>query len=678
MAAVLVVAVCVVGLIPVFRKEQAEPLVLDTKYVFDEDAFAQELAQPKDNNFNLAKNGECEYTIVYPSEIDDVNMGEDGTYSISDIYKNELRNTVYFFKDSLEQIVGCDIAIADDKAISSGKAIRLELTPDDESVSVNGYKIRVEGEDLVISAKEYRNIAFGIYGFMEDYLGCMFVATDYDFLPSLPTINLNLSEEIVEPEFDWRCLYSYDAWRWEDNNFDSDPDYLEWHSKLKLNGAGFDGWGNFVHTFYYYISPEEYFEEHPEYFSYYRGKRRCQDGPTQGQLCLTNEDVYQIILEKLFKEMEENPEVHYWEVSQMDTWGVWGGSCRCEDCKALDRKYGGPMGSLLTFINRLADDIAEQFPNNYISTLAYNYSIEPPKDLVPRDNVIIKMCAMRGDQASSYLNPKNKGAEEIHDNFSAWGKIAKNIVVWDYVVDFSEYLMPYPNLSIQKENNTFYIENNVMGMFHQGMYEKGTELSGLKNYIMAKLMWDKDLDVEATAQKYLSVYYGEAAPYIAEYINSTTENMLNAKQPLDLYSSVFSHKDDYLSVRNIDYYLELIAKAEQAAEDDQIILDRLEMLKANVLYAKADQYSWKKAERSAALKEFTELTEKYELDRYREADGEMDKFLVQCEKNIARIPLDITLTIVTPIAFAAAAYFAVLGIKKLVVYIKKKKKTKTQ
>lgn len=43
----------------------------------------------------------------------------------------------------------------------------------------------------------------------------------------------------------------------------------------------------------------------------------------------------------------------------------------------------------------------------------------------------------------------------------------------------------------------FYVDNNVMGVFHQGSREKGDEMADMRTYLLSRQMWDKDIDFEA-------------------------------------------------------------------------------------------------------------------------------------------------------------------------------------
>lgn len=564
---------------------------------YDEKAFLNELSSEGEKKVCISDNGNLLFNyIVYPDE-----LFSGGT----DRYIQELESAVEFLSTALETMTGGETELVsrsqyDEKG---GKAFILET---DETLDVGngGYSLNVSQQSIEIKAKDFSSLSGGIYAFLEDKLGCMFVSPEYDYIPKSNTVWVDECQIKHTPSIEWRYVYSYEA----DirKNEDGSENYGGWNSKLRLNGAGSNDWYAWVHTSFTYVSPDEYFAEHPEYFSLYRGKRTYKQGPVSGQLCWTNEDVYNIISQKVLQQMRENPDIHIWDVSQMDTWESRGVGCACDKCKEIDEREGSQMGSLLTFINRLADDVAKEFPDNYISTLAYNYTQDPPKNIKPRDNVIIKLCLMPGDCASSYANPNSSDSEKANKLVSDWGKVAKHIVIWDYNIDFHNYLMPYPILDRLKENNDFYIENNVYGIFHQMSADKGGDFSELSSYIFARLMWDKNTDVQEVFNKYLTVYYGNAAPYIAQYYGELDENVVLSGNGLYIYAKPWQYSTSYLSTKNIDKYLEIFENAKQAA-DDETIIKRVEKAQTGALFSKAYQFSTDMKGRKNALDEFMRI-----------------------------------------------------------------------
>lgn len=608
---------------------------------FDEAEFVQTMATGGENRVLVSENGVAQFKyIVYPDELDLVEFDGD-TYDRLYRHEVELINATKFMANTLNQMIyggaGEIVAISqksyDDSHVGE-KAIFVEKTSVD-GVEDDGYKFVVTDSRIAIVANKFRGLTNGVYDVLESEFGCMFVSQTYDYIPHLPTIYLSECEKTINPDVEWRNVYTYEALYRETEGLDKD--YIGWHNKIKLNGAGNDDWYRWCHSSFKFISPEEYFDTHPEYFSMYMGKRVYEQGPVSGQLCWTNEDVYRIIYDKVTKEMEENPDIHIWDVSQMDTWINRGKGCTCPDCKAIDDAEDSQMGSLLTFVNRLARDIKERFPDNYISTLAYNYTAKPPKNIMPEDNVIIKLCLMPGDVTAPYSSPRSKEGEDAKKIVEDWGTRAKHILIWDYNINFHNYMMPYPILDSLKETNDFYIQNNAYGMFHQMSFDKGGDMAEINSYIFARLMWNKDTDVQEVYNKYMTVYYGKSAKYMAEYYDRLATNVEKTGEDLYIYSSVQSHMAGYLSEKNINSYLECFDNAIETANGDQILIDRINRAKISVLFVKGEQFAADCKGREAAIEEMVELCNKNGIDSLMEGEGNGNELQNFYDRNMAQV-----------------------------------------
>lgn len=69
-------------------------------------------------------------------------------------------------------------------------------------------------------------------------------------------------------------------------------------------------------------------------------------------------------------------------------------NCTCDACKAIDDYEGALSGSIITFLNKLA----ARFPDKEFSTLAYLYTMNPPKRVKPLPNVNIMLCDIDCDR----------------------------------------------------------------------------------------------------------------------------------------------------------------------------------------------------------------------------------------------------------------------------------------
>ena len=472
----------------------------------------------------------------------------------------------------------------------------------------DGYRIKIGDKNITICGATQAGSRNGVYGFIEDFLGCMFLTPDDTFIPENKTVCLEKTDRVFKPATSWRDVYAYETVQ------------NKWAAKLRLNGIDvesddpeksieelqYEGWGTWCHDCYDYLSPDDYFADHPEYFSEKDGIRVTSYDNREAYLCLSNPDVFEIVKNSLAKKIEENPDVMYWDFSGNDNPSLAG--CQCEKCRAADKAAGGTgMGTLLPFLNKLA----KAFPDKYISTLAYLHTLKAPKNMKAEPNVVIKLCSMPGDQASSYLDGANANSAEFKAQVEEWSKITDKIVVWDYVVNFAHLLMPFPNFAVQAKNQQFYEENKIIGVFHQASREKGGEFASLRAYVLSRLMWEgRQTDVAGCVSKYVAAYYGAAAPKIIEYMNLCASELCKSHKKLGLYDGLMPHYSGYLSEKNIERYRKLISEAKEAVAGDAELESRVEAVELSVEYAAVLLPEISDFERQNILSKVNELCEK--------------------------------------------------------------------
>ena len=606
---------------------------------YDEAAFRAEIARDGEGRVLLAENGATSFGSVIYTPVPAQQSADD------DSEPDKLERAAEFLADALSKMTGAAFSASAGEPRDGAIVLTADETAD---IPPEGYALSVSERRIEISSSSRDGAAYGVYAFLEEKLGCMFVSADFDYIPTLPTVRLDAGESEFVPSVKWREVYSYEI----------DEDETGRADKLRINGAGYAGWHTWCHTSFDYLPPEEYYDEHPEYYSLYKGERVYKQGSVDGQLCWSNEEVYEIISEKVLAEMREHPEDRYWDISQMDNGISVGSGCTCDACRAIDEREGSQMGSLLTFINRLADEVKEEFPNNYVSTLAYNHTADPPATLRPRDNVIIKLCLMPGDCSASYAEPAGNYGRQAKELVEKWGKIADNLLIWDYNIDFHNYLMPYPILDYIADNNDFYLENNAYGLFHQMSRDKGGDSADLNAYLFARIMWDADTDLKAVFDKYLTVYYGAAAPYVAEYYRDMSDRLKESGGTLYIYARPVRYATSYLSPSAADGYLELFEKAKAAVAGDETVTERIRYLSRGALFAKAVQFSGDMKGRREALKEFEAICDDYDIVSLDEASKSAD----QVGDLVRRVTTEINATPVIIIAMIVAAALTLFAV----------------
>jgi hypothetical protein len=429
-----------------------------------------------------------------------------------------------------------------------------------DKLEKDGFLLRNTGSKLMIAGGTEKGVLYGVYTFLEKYLSCRKYFSESAFVPKQKSIVLNPFEDLQIPVFTFREVYYRDAY---------DEEYMNWH---KLDCHGEIGtsreWGFWCHSFSGLLSAEEYGETHPEYFSYYDGKRH-----PGSQLCLTNPDVLKIVIKNLRTEIDKNPEPLYWSVSQNDNTHY----CRCPECSALDLEAGTSMGTMLPFINK----VAEQFPDKIISTLAYQYTRKPPKNIVPAKNVNIMLCNIESPRHITI----EKGDTAFCEDLAGWGQITDNIILWDYVIQFSNLIAPFPNLRTLQPNVQYFHKNRVSAVFEQANREIGGEFAELKAYLLAKLLWNPDVKLDEITDDFLEGYYGKASEMIKEYISLMHDKMEQSGARLDIFGNPVDARESFLSDSLITVYNQIFDRAEQLVASDPDKLNHVRTARLQIQYA---------------------------------------------------------------------------------------------
>ncbi len=371
----------------------------------------------------------------------------------------------------------------------------------------DGVLIKTAGKDIILLGQNDRGQLYSIYVLLERFMGVRFLAHDCTIIPK--------HAKLVLPEMDY--AYSPPFMYRETLYWDSFP--REIATRQRLNGpytkcdaevGGKIQIKPYVHSAAQLVPPEKYYAEHPEYFSLVGGKRT--DKTVHGQLCWTNPDVLRIATAQVMKWIAENPDVPIFDVSQNDGEGA----CECEKCMAVVKEEGSQHGPILRFVNAVADEVAKKYPSKWIETLSYAYSTKPPAITRPHKNVIIRLC-----HAGCYFH----GFEQcgLGANFAQylndWSKVTDKIFIWHYATNFAHYIAPCQNLSALPKDTKYYASHNVRGLMVQCDYESpGGEMSELRQYLAAQLMWDPSLDPMEIRREFCRGYYGAASVDVLSYL----------------------------------------------------------------------------------------------------------------------------------------------------------------
>ncbi|HEY3320336.1 MAG TPA: DUF4838 domain-containing protein [Planctomycetota bacterium] len=434
----------------------------------------------------------------------------------------------------------------------------------DEALSSEEYELRTTtGTEagatgaLFISGGRPRGVLYGVYALLEDHLGCRWYTSEVEKIPHHSRLVLKDIAQRVKPRLEYREPFWTEA-------FNGD-----WAARNRMNSAnarledkhgGKIVYGTFVHTFNSILNPEKEFAGHPDYFSLIKGKRTDK----HTQLCLTNPEVLQIAIKTVKEWIAKNPKANIFSVSQND----WMNPCECPACKAIDDAEGSHAGTLIKFVNAVAEAIEKEHPNVAIDTLAYQYTRKPPTSVIPRPNVIVRLCSIE----CCFSHPLDGCPEKTNTSFMedirGWNKLTKRLYIWDYTTDFAHYVMPFPNLDSLDKNIRTFANNGVVGIFEQGAYSSGGcgELTELRSWVLAKLLWNPALDGEKLRREFIEGAYGPAAGHIQKFVDMEMESIKASGEHIRIFDGP---NKKFLNTKFLRDSVAVLADARKIADDSK-------------------------------------------------------------------------------------------------------------
>ncbi len=479
--------------------------------------------------------------------------------------------------------------------------IELRITSENNTANpLQSGKVRYEmlEDHLLIEASDSVHLYYAIYDFLERELGYRWLDADVEVIPHFEELALpeGLNYEYVPPistrTVHARAVYEHPAFA----------------RKLKVTTSAFPYYAPEarVHTFHRFLPREQFLAQHPEYYALRDGRR------ISTQLCLTNPEVLKVVIDSVQAHFDRHPEALVVSVSSDDNTQY----CTCPNCSQSDQQYGGPTGTLLRFVNQ----VAAKFPNKIISTLAYQYT-RKPGTVKPADNVLITLCSIECDRSGSIEDK----CTDFADDMQAWNKLDATLRIWDYTTQFTNFLAPFPNLRTLQPNLQFFRDSGAKWVFEQHSNHP-SDLYDLRIYLMAKLLWNPDADVEEIITDFTNHYYGAAAEHIRQYITDLHDAL--AADPdyfLFLYGDPSQAFNSFLSPEKLGAFHKSFRLAEAAVAGDIGLLQRIARAGIGLDYATLE------ACRKNISPEFSLLGEDGQLSPVFRAT--LDRFKATCDKN---------------------------------------------
>jgi len=484
------------------------------------------------------------------------------------------------FADHFQQITGAQIPIVTDEVARSEYEILigpsrhlLELFPAIEwdKYEDEEYLIRTIDHSLILTGGRTRGTPNAVYTFLEDQLGCRWYTPDFSVIPRSPVLTIPALYIRRTPAFEARRMeianaadsawaarqrlnyvtadvrYANYGQTWDEFIADprlagcwtlAAPSWTGPSADAKFHTLGHRGQGGFL--------TEQDFKSHPEWFGMIDGQRSFDAQP-----CFSNPELPLVIAQRAKERLRQTiakygPEHKYLiSISQ----GDYNNLCTCPQCQALYESFSYPAryrvdgrdwrpdwgithipngwtGALMQFVNKVAAEIAKEFPDVRVHTYSYNWSLYPPIELSMQPNVVVDYanlsCCVYHTLGGCVFN---EGHHAFGTDLERWCQKADHVWKWHY--DMQGLFHPCPNLAHIGESFRQWRDVGVSGVFMrafgEGGYNDFERIQHLRAYLYAKLLWDPDTDVDATIEEFVNAYYGPAAPEVLQYIQESQQ-----------------------------------------------------------------------------------------------------------------------------------------------------------
>ena len=396
-------------------------------------------------------------------------------------------------------------------AIVLGKTARSTSALNEARLSLknDGYVILTEGGNLYISGNDAAGAGtlFGVYAFCEEYLNIGFYADEHVIIPVSQAITvadgINASHN---PSFIYRDSTNYTAM---DQAYPLYQKYNGYSLFGDMNFAACGFGGNGLHRLLWVNS-----------------------NYNDTVICLSAEETYTTALVSARTLLDCDPDAEFLacDISLDGSWTP----CTCEACTATTAAEG-TMGLILKFVNRLAGELKEDYPNVVFYTSASGDSIGLPATIRPAENVGVRVVMPVSACRFHALGDDTCEANaEFCATLESWAKVCKHVILLDEATERTTWTSDYHRISgnmLALYDTVQYLKDlGVVGYQQMGYDSYAGEFEALNAYLLSRLLWDADMTREAFNAEidgFLKAYYGEGWSFIRQFIDKvyTTEGV---------------------------------------------------------------------------------------------------------------------------------------------------------
>jgi hypothetical protein len=392
----------------------------------------------------------------------------------------------------------------------------LEKLADDEAL--DGYAIRPKDGDIYIFGALPKGTLNGVYAFLENNTDLIWALPNEEFgavYSDTPNLEAVWGDVLEKPVFVLRGWLTPEPWlRYNRGNFShigrndfkSRGDFAQQGGHcLSLHGGRF---GREAYGRFHPVIDGERIEEWSEY---------------KHLMCLSHPELFDIYIAH-WKESLNRPvfaNTLIFNIGVDDNWGV----CECTDCSAPITLEDGQTITpvdfnefygvwFYRFLNKVADELAEWRPGFITSTYSYFMAAPvPPIELSPNIGYTWLCPYVRKSINQPLFAPINQHWWQMMKD---WHAVMPNVVHRDY---YGLMLSIYPIAEVLAADLRAMRDLGVLRITTEGFATPMGDALGAaeEKWVINRLYWNPDEDVEQLRKYYLRRTFREAAPAMERF-----------------------------------------------------------------------------------------------------------------------------------------------------------------
>ena len=272
------------------------------------------------------------------------------------------------------------------------------------------------------------------------------------------------------------------------------------------------------------------------------------------------------------------------------------GWCSCSSCQKVISKYGAKSATMILYVNRLRDKLDTYLEANNIDReinlyyTSYFEIVQPPvhkdaqgnyvanaPELVLKDGVGVLFAPIHANFTKSIYDKEN---ETTYEQLKSLRAISDRILVWTYSCNFMDFMAPFDSITNMPDWFSAIVDNGGVFLFNEGRRGQGhsSGFDVVRQYLVAKLEWDVDVDVDALTEQFFEGYFGKAKEPMRQFYNELRVQMRKNHDENGMPSYILSKNTNSKACwpeSLLNKWMGLINEAYELAGDDEELRIRI-------------------------------------------------------------------------------------------------------